>query len=196
MLTRKVYPEAGNTLVELMAAALILSIFFVGIFETSAICLRYINASKENVTAIECVQDRIEQLRNTDFPSLIDPNYLAVTPPVPSASPSPSPPQRRNLTVPSNASELASKATEVVTISTYKNGNATTPSITFTRLPGAKINTTTNFADTNVTPTYTPADLSGATTVQVDVRYTWNATFGGRSRTESSSTILTKGTKK
>ena len=149
---RGVHSESGNTLVELMVAALVLSVFFVSIFEVSAVCLRYISSSKENVTGIECVQDRIEQLRSTDFASLIDPNYLAVTPSVPSASPSPSPPQRRNLTVPSNASELASKAMEEVTISTYSGGAATTPKVKYTRAAGAKINTTTNFADTNVTP--------------------------------------------
>lgn len=196
---RTIHSESGNTLVELMIAALILSVFFVGIYEVSAVCLRYISSSKENVTAIECVQDRIEHLRSLSFPNLLDPTYMAVTPSVPSASPSPSPPQRRNLTVPSNASELASRATEEVTISTYSAGAATTPKVKYTRAAGAKFNSAANFADTNVTPTQTwtgGATLSAATTVQVDVKYSWIATFGRRARSESSSTILTLGTKK
>jgi hypothetical protein len=190
--------NAGNTLPELMIAALILGLFFASIFEVSGICLRYISSSKENISAIECVQDRIEQLRNTDFPSLVDPTFQAVVPPMPSASPSPSPRQRRNLTVPSNASELAQQATEEVTISTYSGTAATTPSVKFTRQPGAKISTTP-FSDTNVVPTITwsgGSSLSAATVVQIDVTYTWNAVLGGRARSESSSTILAAGTKK
>lgn len=190
--------NAGNTLPELMIAALILGLFFASIFEVSGICLRYISSSKENISAIECVQDRIEQLRNIDFPSLIDPNFQAVVPSIPAASPSPSPPQRRNLTVPSNASDLAQQATEEVTISTYSGTAATTPSVKFTRQPGARISTTP-FSDTNVVPTITwsgGSTLSAATVVQVDVTYTWNAVLGGRSRSESSSTILSAGTKK
>jgi Tfp pilus assembly protein PilV len=191
--------EEGNTLPELMISALILGVFFASIFEVSAVCLRYISSSKENLSAIECVQDRIEQLRALDFPSLTDPTFLAVVPATPAASPAPSPPQRRNLTVPSNASDLATQATEEVTISTYSGGAATSPSVKYTRAPGAKINTAVNFADTNVTPSIVwtgGASLSAATTVQVDVKYTWYATLGHRTRTETSSTILAAGTKK
>lgn len=198
MRKRALSSEQGNTLPELLIATLILGIFFASIFEVSAVCLRYISSSKENITAIECVQDRIEQLRNTDFPSLINPTYQAVVPAVPAASPSPSPPQRRNLTTPANASDLARQATEEVTISRYAGGIATTPSVKFTRGPGAKINTT-SFTDVNVTPTTVwtgGTSLSSATTVQIDVKYSWNAVLGNRARSETSSTIVTTGTKK
>jgi Tfp pilus assembly protein PilV len=191
--------EVGNTLPELMISVLILAVFFGSIFEMSGICLRYISSSKENISAIECVQDRIEQLRNADFTDLKNPTFLTVVPAVPSASPSPSPPQRRNLTVPANASDLATQATEEVTISTYANGAATTPSVKYVRARGAKVNTAANFSDTNITPTITwtgGSDLSAATVLQVDVKYTWNATLGNRSRSESSSTIIAAGTKK
>lgn len=199
MRLRQSTPESGNTLPELMITVMILGVFFASIFEVSAICLRYISSSKENISAIECVQDRIEQLRNADFTDLKNPTFLTAVPTVPSASPSPSPPQRRNLTVPANSSELAIQATEEVTISTYANGAATTPSVKFTRGPGAKINPSANFSDTNMTPTTVwtgGSDLNAATVLQVDVRYSWNATFGNRARSESSSTIIAAGTKK
>ena len=190
--------EQGVTLPELMIAAIIMGIFFSGIFEVTGICLRYISSSKENISAVECVHDRIEQLRGTDFNSLLDPTYLAVTPAVPAPSPLPSPSQRRNLTVPSNASPLASNATETVTISTLSGTTATTPKVTYVRQPGAKWSSTA-FSDTNVTPSVTwtgGSSLSAATAVQVEVTYTWSSVLGGRPLTESSATIICAGTKK
>jgi hypothetical protein len=182
-----------------MITALIIGVFFASIFEVSAVCLRYISASKENVSAIECVQDRIEQLRGTDFTSLLDPTYMAVTPAVPAASPSPSPPQRRNLTTPANASALAQRAIEKVVISTFSGTAATTPSVTYTRATGASISGTP-FSDTNVAPTIVWSGGSSfpstTTTVQVDVTYTWTSSLGSLPRSETASTIITAGTKK
>jgi hypothetical protein len=191
--------EAATTLAELMITAVVVGVFFACIFEVSAICLRYISASKENVSSIECVQDRVEQIRGTDFTSLLDQTYMSVTPAVPSASPSPSPPQRRNLTTPSNPSALAQSATETVKISTFSGGAATTPSVTYTRAPGAVISSTP-FSDTDVSPTVSwsggASFPSTTTTVLVDVTYTWTSTLGGRQRTETTSTIVSAGTKK
>jgi len=92
------------------------------------------------------------------------------------------------LTNPPNASQLPLKATETVIISTFANGAPTSPTITFTRTPGA-----------SVVPTHTPAgtvDFGANTLVQVDVIYTWSSTFGGRSLSEKTSTVLAAGTKK
>ena len=190
--------EAAVTLPELMIAAIIMGIFFSGIFEVTGICIRYISSSKENISAVECVHDRIEQLRGTDFTSLLDSTYMATVPGVPAASPSPTPSQRRNLTVPSNASALASNATETVTISTFTGTSATTPKVTYVRAPGAKWNSTP-FSDTNVTPSTTwtgGTSLSAASAVQIDVTYSWNSVLGARPLTESSSTVVCAGTKK
>jgi hypothetical protein len=192
--------ETAVTLPELMFTAVIIGIFFAGLFEVSAICLRYISSSKENISAVECVQDRIEQLRATDFPSLLDQTYMSVAPTPPPATPTPTPPQRRNLTVPANASALATQATETVTISTYSGTGTTTPNVTYVRAPGAQFVTTASFSDVNVTPSVTWTGGSSfpatTTTVQVDVTYSWNAVLGGRARTETSSTIMSAGTKK
>ena len=191
--------ETGTTLPELMVTALLLAVFFAGIFEVSAVCLRYISSSKENIAAIESVHDRLEQLRNVEFASLVDPNFLAVVPAVPGPSPSPSPPQRRNLTTPANESELASYAVEEVTISKFDGTAATTPRVKFTRAAGAKINPKQHFSDTNVTPTVIwtgGTSLADAKAVQIDVKYTWKATLGGRERSESASAIVCEGMKK
>jgi type II secretory pathway pseudopilin PulG len=191
--------EAAATLPELLISALVIGIFFASIFEVSGVCLRYISASKENVSAIECVQDRIEQVRGMDFTNLLDATYMAATPATPAASPSPSPPQRRNLTTPANASVLAQNATETVTISTFSGGAATTPKVTYVRTAGAVISATP-FSDTNVTPTQTWSGGSSfpstTTTVLVDVTYAWTSTLGGLQRSETSSTIVSAGAKK
>ena len=192
------HSEAGQTLAELMITMMVLGISFAGIFEISAVCLRYISAAKEDIAAIECVQDRLEQLRAAEFSNLVNTDFLATTPAVPAASPAPSPPQRRNLTTPSNASELARNATEIVTISTFSGAGATTPKVTFTRGPGAKINNGVAFNDLNVPPSVSwsgGTSLSTAQAVQVDVTYRWTGR-GGRQREVTGSTILAAGNKK
>ena len=92
------------------------------------------------------------------------------------------------LTTPPNSSLLPLKATETVTISAFANGAPTTPTVTFTRTPGA-----------SVVPTHVPAgtvDFGTGTLVQVDISYSWGSTFGGRTLTERTSTVLAAGTKK
>jgi hypothetical protein len=136
----------------------------------NAVCLRIINASKEGVAAIECVQDRLEQLRNLDYASLASTAKVTDL-----------------LTTPPNASTLPLKATETVTICKFENGVATNPTITFTRAPGA-----------SVPPTATPnsVDFTGVGLVQVDVTYDWTTTLGAISHRETTSTIISDGAKK
>jgi hypothetical protein len=163
-------PDAGTTLAEVLVAATVCGIFFVSIFEVNAVCLRFINASKENVAAIECVQDRLEQLRNLSYSTLIDTDKVTDL-----------------LTAPPNSSTLPLKATETVTIRKFADGAATTPAITFTRSPGA-----------SVPPVRAPdsADFTGVKLVQVDVTYNWTTTLGAISRHETSSTNISDGAKK
>jgi hypothetical protein len=79
-----------------------------------------------------------------------------------------------------NAVCLCKKATEVVKISAYPTANGVTQ---FTRTP-----------DGAVSNDLTAADL-GTSLVQVDVSTSWNM-LGGRARSESTSTIISNGTKK
>jgi len=80
-----------------------------------------------------------------------------------------------------NASDFCKNATEVVKISAYPVANGVTQ---FTRSPNG-----------SVTNDSTATDL-GSTLVQVTVSSSWNATFGGRARSEETSTIISNGTKK
>jgi len=104
---------------EVMVAALLLAVFFASIFELNAVCLRYIDASKESVAALQLVQDRSETLRNLAFNDLTSTSYV-----------------QSLLSAPANASEFAKKATEVVKISAYPTANGVTQ---FTRSPNGTV---------------------------------------------------------
>ncbi len=154
-----------------MTSVLLIATFFASIFELNAVCLHYIEASKERVSALQAVHDRIETLRNLAFTDLTSESYLTTL-----------------LTTPANGSSIASKVTEVVTVSDYSTG---LPSITLTRTPGA-----------TVIPSVVWNSLgalsfpSTTTLVKANVSYSWNMTFTGRPRTEQTETIISDGVKK
>ena len=156
--------NAANTLPEVLVALLLIGIFFGSVFEMNAVCLRYIEASKESVAAIAAVQDRTEVLRNLAFSDLTSSSYMQTL-----------------LANPANDSELANRGTEVVQLRAYPTANGITQ---FTRAPGGAV--TVNSV----------ASSLGSTLVQVDLLVSWSAVFGGRSRTEQTTTIVSNGQKK
>jgi Tfp pilus assembly protein PilV len=111
----------GMTLSETLVGLVILVIFFASIFELNAVCLRYIDATKESVAALQHVQDRAEMLRNLAFTDLV--NTTSV--------------QTLMGTAP-NAAAFAQKATETVKISAFPTANGVTQ---FTRTPSGTVTT-------------------------------------------------------
>jgi Tfp pilus assembly protein PilV len=85
------------------------------------------------------------------------------------------------MATPANASDFCKNATEVVTISAYPVANGVTQ---FTRSPNGSV--TNNSIATDL----------GSTLVQVTISSSWNATFGGRARSEETTTLISNGTKK
>ena len=170
MRLNKTTAQAGTSLPELMVTVLLIGTFFASIFEVNAVCLRYINATKESVAAIESVQDRMEKLRSLAFTDLTKTSYMKDT----------------VLIAPANASVQAKRVTEEVTISDY---NDPSTSLTYTRAAGA-----------SVAPSNTPAGAFSfpATTsiVKVKVKHTWNMTLNGRTRSEETESIISNGVKK
>lgn len=157
--------QSGLSLIEVMIAVLLLAVFFASIFELNAVCLRYIDASKESAAALQIVHDRVEVLRNVAFGDLTDTDYVEDL-----------------LSNPANESEFAkSRATEVVTLSAYPAANGVTQ--------------LTRGSNGAVTVNSTAAEL-GATLVRVTVTSSWKTTFGGRTRSEQTTTIVSNGTKK
>ena len=161
--------ENGFTLVEVMVAAMLVAAFFVSIFELNAMSLRYNDASKESLAALQSVQNRAEGLRNLAFSDLTTTSFVRdnVMP--------------ANYTPDGTPTLFSKKATEVVRITQYPAANGVTQ---FTRLPNGTI--TTDSVATDL----------GTGLVQVDVSESWNMTMGGRTRTEQTSYIVSNGTKK
>jgi len=85
------------------------------------------------------------------------------------------------MATPANASDFCKNAAEVVTMSAYPTA---TGGNSIYRSPGGSV--TTNSVATSL----------GSTLVQVTVSSSWNATFGGRARSEETTTIISNGTKK
>ena len=69
-------PERAFTLVEVMVATMLVAIFFASIFELNALCLRYMDSSKESLAALQSVQDRAEVLRNLAFSDLTTTSFV------------------------------------------------------------------------------------------------------------------------
>src|SRR5215470_13368032 len=122
---------AGMTFPEVMVAVLLLALFLGSVFELNAICLRFIDSSKESVAALQAVHDRTEVLRNLWFGDL---TTTATVQSLLSAVP--------------NSSEFCKKATETVTIAAYPTANGTTQ---FTRTPDGTVTLDSTATDLGTT---------------------------------------------
>ena len=125
--------KAGFTLPEIVVATALVAVFFSSIFEINALCLRYISASKENVGAIEAVNDRLERLRNADFSTLTSVSSM-----------------KSLLATAANSSPLANRAVETITVSDYSSG---VPTISYTRSANGAVATvpsTANFSNSTL----------------------------------------------
>ena len=107
------------TFVEIMLAAALIATFFASIFELNAVCLRYINATKESVAALESVHDRCEKLRNLAFTDLTSSSYLQTL-----------------LASAPNTSDFCNKTTETIQLRAYPTATGVTQ---LTRTPNGTV---------------------------------------------------------
>ncbi|PYK31202.1 MAG: hypothetical protein DME57_04575 [Verrucomicrobia bacterium] len=126
------------TFPEVLVAVLLLGVFCASIFELNAVCLRYIDASKESMSALQSVHDRCEVLRNLSFADLTTTSTIQTL-----------------LAAPPNGSEFCKKATEVVKISAYPTPNGVTQ---FTRSSNGTV--TTNSTATSLGSSLVQVDVS------------------------------------
>ena len=138
----------GTTIPEALVGALLLATFFASIFELNAVCLRYIDATKESVAALQSVQDRAELLRNLAFNDLTNTATLATL-----------------MATPPNAASFSQKATETVTLSAYPTPNGITQ---LTRLPNGSV--TTNSVATSLGKGLVKVDVRVAWTMTLGGR--------------------------
>lgn len=121
MRLRNYKPEDATTFPEVLISVLLLAIFCISIFELNGVCLRYIDATKESVAALESVHDRSEVLRNLAFTDLTKASYLETL-----------------LATAPNGSDFCKKATEVVMLRAYPVANGVTQ---FTRTAAGTVTT-------------------------------------------------------
>ena len=126
----------------------LLATFFASIFELNAVCLRYINATKESVAALQSVQDRAEMLRNLAFTDLTKTSAVQTV-----------------MAAPPNAASFQHKATETIRISAYPTPNGVTQ---FTRLPNGTV--TTDSVATDLGQALVKMDVSVAWTMTLGGR--------------------------
>ena len=126
------------TFPEVMVAILLLAFFLGSVFELNAICLRYIDTSKESVAALQSVHDRAEVLRNLSFGDLTTTGTV-----------------QSLLATAANSSDFCKKATETVSIAAYPTPNGTTQ---FTRTPDGTV--TLNSTATDLGTTLVQVDVS------------------------------------
>jgi Tfp pilus assembly protein PilV len=119
---RSNFQNRGTTLPEALVAVVLLVTFFAAVFELNAVCLRYIDATKESVAALQSVQDRAEMLRNMAFTDLTNPTAVVTL-----------------MGTPPNAAPFSQKATETVTMSAFPTPDGVTQ---FTRSPQGAVATT------------------------------------------------------
>ncbi len=138
MRLRPKQPTVAMTLPEVLVAVVLLATFCASIFELNAVCLRYIDASKESIAALQSVHDRCEVLRNLAFTDLTTKSYV-----------------QSLLATPANGSDFCKKATEVVKISAYPTPNGVTQ---FTRTPDGAV--TNNLTATDLGTSLVQVDVS------------------------------------
>jgi Tfp pilus assembly protein PilV len=111
----------GTTLPEVLVGLVLMVTFLASVFELNAVCLRYIDATKESVAALQAVQDRAEMLRNLAFTDLTKTDTVKTL-----------------MATAPNAAPFIQKATETVTISAFPTPNGVTQ---FTRSPAGTVTT-------------------------------------------------------
>ena len=120
-------PTTAMTFPEVLVAVLLLAIFCASVFELNAVCLRYIDASKESVAALQSVHDRCEVLRNLSFSDLTTQSTV-----------------QSLLANPPNGSDFCKKTTEVIKISAYPTASGVTQ---FTRTPDGTVSNNSTATD-------------------------------------------------
>ncbi len=153
----------GFTFIDVMGAALIVALFLSGTFYGNSRALNMLRASKETIIASKILQQRMEQVRASNWTEVTDAISMQAT-----------------YATAADASVGLNGVIETLTISIF-------PSVSGTNI---KISRSTAGLATVVTDN---PNLVDGNAVRVDARVTWTGTPGGITRVREMSTIVANG---
>jgi len=150
------------TFTENIFAMMIVVLFFAVLYAVNSQSLYILNSGRGAALSDECLQDRIEQLRNCTWSQLTDASYL----------------QSSVLNSSTNGAAHLGQVTETVTVNAYPF--ALSPPISVVRSNGSA-----SIASSN-------ASIANGDLVRVDSSLTWTVGLGGRAHTQATTALIAK----
>lgn len=150
----------GFSLVECMIAVGIVASGFAALTLMNGACIRLMYSAREQMSAGQALQDRMESFRSCTWAQVTDPNYI----------------QSSILNSLANNAPLNGKFTETVTINKYPT--PVSPAIQLTRSTSGV-----------VTIVSTNAAIATGDLVKIDIQVAWTRSLGSSLHSEAASTI-------
>lgn len=166
---RAISRETGATLVEVMIAASVVAIGFIGCWMALAQCLRVSGAHRETIAATECLMQRVDQSRAVGWGVITSGTNI----------------RDQILNTPAGNLQALPNLQETITVTPYP---ALTPSPT-------PIIVTRDANGTRQIVSQLPAglDLRSIFAVRVDFQLSWQSSLGQRQRIRQVSTVIALG---
>jgi hypothetical protein len=164
--------EDGFSLIDVMAALLVVGLTFSGLFVANSRAMGMLKSAKQAAVASKCLQQRIEQIRNYNWTEVTDAGTMQAlygSPPLPSAE------------LPGFSEQVTISAFTPATSSGAASG---APSGSYIQITRSSAGTVTLVSDNT--------NLITNPCVRADVRITWPGT-GGITRMRETSVVIANG---
>lgn len=157
---------AGFTIIENIFAVGIIALGFAGLYALSAQCMRIMHSSREEMAAMQSLQDRGDSLRKCTWVQITNPTYLS----------------SNIMNTAANNAPLTDRMTETVTINAYPT--ALNPAIKLTR-SGAGV----------VTVVSSNSAIANGDLLNINIQMSWTSWSGNRPHTAAMSTTFAENTR-
>ena len=151
---------AAFTFIDNVFAMAIVGLCFVSLYALNSQCMHLLNSGRAAAFAAQSLQDRTEQLRKCTWAQVTSASYI----------------QSSILNSATNAAQNLGQLTETVTVNAYPT--ALNPAISVVRTSGGASTVSSN------------ASIANGDMVRVDIALTWSAGLGGRTRTQTATTVI------